>query len=125
LRWWNQRIDVSGRVEVNIMDLPQVNDCASGISNLFSVAPKQQLFLRLNLFPFAALPLPKSNQGRVMSTYTWLHRCGDRISYPPLPGAIMRTLSTLFAATFAAAFFLSSLAISAATTPVRPAKHRR
>jgi|APAra7269097559_1048567.scaffolds.fasta_scaffold03276_2 hypothetical protein len=34
----------------------------------------------------------------------------------------MRTLSTLFAATFAAAFVLSSLAISAATPPVRPVK---
>jgi hypothetical protein len=33
----------------------------------------------------------------------------------------MRTLPTFFAATFAAAFFLSSLAINAAT-PARPAK---
>jgi hypothetical protein len=36
----------------------------------------------------------------------------------------MRTLPTFFAATFAAAFFLSSLAISAAT-PARPAKRGR
>jgi hypothetical protein len=31
----------------------------------------------------------------------------------------MRTLSTLFAATFAAAFVLSSLAITAATAPAK------
>jgi len=36
----------------------------------------------------------------------------------------MRTLPTLFAATFAAAFFLSSLAINAAT-PAHPAKRGR
>jgi hypothetical protein len=41
------------------------------------------------------------------------------------PGAIMRTLSTLFAATFAAAFVLSSLAITAATPSARPARRER
>jgi hypothetical protein len=41
------------------------------------------------------------------------------------PGAIMRNLSTLFAATFAAAFVLSSLAISAATPSARSARRER
>jgi len=42
-----------------------------------------------------------------------------------LPGAIMRNLSTFFAATFAAAFVLSSLAISAATPSARSARRER
>jgi hypothetical protein len=62
---------------------------------------------------------------RDFETYTWSHGCGNWISHPPPPGAIMRTLSTLFAATFAAAFVLSSLAISAATPPARPARRER
>jgi len=41
------------------------------------------------------------------------------------PGAIMRTLSTLLAATFAAAFVLGSFAITAATPPVRPDRRGR
>jgi hypothetical protein len=41
------------------------------------------------------------------------------------PGAIMRNLSTFFAATFAAAFVLSSLAISAATPSARSARRER
>jgi hypothetical protein len=41
------------------------------------------------------------------------------------PGAIMRTLSTLFAATFAAAFVLGSFAITAATPPVRTDRRGR
>jgi hypothetical protein len=66
--------------------------------------------------------LPHSNEMRSFATYTWSYQCGNWISHPPPPGAIMRTLSTLFAATFAAAFVLSSLAISAATPSVRPPK---
>jgi hypothetical protein len=37
----------------------------------------------------------------------------------------MRTLSTLFVATFAAAFVLSSIAITAATPTLRPGRRGR
>jgi hypothetical protein len=90
-----------------------------------SVAPEQQKILNITPIATPNLLLPYSNQTHAFETYTWSHRCGNRISLPPTPGAIMRTLSTLFAATFAAAFVLSSLVISAATPPARRAKHGR
>ena len=49
-----------------------------------------------------------------------------RIRRSPFAGrAIMRTLSTLFAATFAAAFVLGSFAITAATPPLRAGRRGR